>query len=1160
MANTNTNTTVETSVLSTDIYDISAFIDQIRRNNIPDISDTAAIVGIFGYMNEIFGQTLQNSLIAISETSNEALPTRAKFSKNVIAHALNYGISKITAEPAVMSLMFNLPTSYIESNFTELDTSVGKFILDKDVPIFIDNYEYHLDYDIIITRTLVNDKYVYTPMYDLFVKGTTKVKRQNTISDINNPYITGYIVREIDGVEYFSFAARVHQVSVQEIKKTILTNNDIENKTVTFEFEDQLASFDVDVIEGDKTTHLTPVYSGLIDFTTDSNYCNYEYLDENTIRIIFNRDSYVPGMNAEVVITVKRTEGAGGNFTYNNSFKTALKSEKYNNYNGMYMIINPLLEGQSSNGKDKKSIAVLRKIIPREISSRGAVINTVDLQNFFNSINDEQCKLYFSKKRDNPFERLYYAHMLMRKDSNVYPTNTVNLKITQDDFNGDAVTNNLSITPGTTFYYYDSGDSNYDFSSVLPPVYNRRKNEDEELYYDTTINSKGEEVRVFEYISPFLITIDDDLISSYLLTIMKENKILLFDDINMESNLQFIATNMDWSRKYIYRDENGKEKVYDNKYVANISVLQNNSSEYNLVQYHYDGDGNMVFDEYEDGTKKIKVKVYMVLYSDDKCNTPYRYIEGELVEYDPAAYIYNFRFILETDDLMDLNNRINIKGVYNAKPEMFQKKESKPNSHGYLNSNTYCKLFIMADFGIRVGDKVDGVEVTQDYIDGLEDKGITLYPNSESINPGNRDFIESIIPTRNDIVNQFLKNEIYLEKEDKSLNVVNIIKANKDYLDIVKEYNNDDQETQKAILHYIRNNKNSDFVQNVLLKDPDVIEVIESYNYEDISRYTVCNVMDVDGGVYFYHDYSNMMTSVVEVAQVQRTDDNGNPLYKEIDRTDSLGNNYKEMIPIYKVNSDNTYYYNYTINRIPMIKKNFLNTEEKMEEFIYDLEERRRYINICLSVLEDTFGIDLKFFNTFGPSRKFYYDIPSSTSYKVKVGVDVTKVFKEPNENDTSEYNIIGSLKYGEELNIIKVKGQWGYIEFPMNGWIKLTDTVKCINYIDNVSLTMKYALEAQTSADKYISNNIIRDVKDYIEDINEVTELHIPNVITLITNSYREQLVYFEFLDVNKYGAACQHLYMDESKVNNVDICPEFLNIEIDDETEEPKIDITVY
>ena len=47
--------------------------------------------------------------------------------------------------------------------------------------------------------------------------------------------------------------------------------------------------------------------------------------------------------------------------------------------------------------------------------------------------------------------------------------------------------------------------------------------------------------------------------------------------------------------------------------------------------------------------------------------------------------------------------------------------------------------------------------------------------------------------------------------------------------------------------------------------------------------------------------------------------------------------------------------------------------------------------------------------------------------------------------------------------------------------------------------------------------------------DINEINELHIPNIITLITNNYREQLVYFEFLDVNNYGAMCQHLYLYE-------------------------------
>ena len=147
------------------------------------------------------------------------------------------------------------------------------------------------------------------------------------------------------------------------------------------------------------------------------------------------------------------------------------------------------------------------------------------------------------------------------------------------------------------------------------------------------------------------------------------------------------------------------------------------------------------------------------------------------------------------------------------------------------------------------------------------------------------------------------------------------------------------------------------------------------------------------------------------------------PLYKEIDRTDSLGNNYKEMIPIYKVNSDNTYYYNYTINRIPMIKKNFLNTEEKMEEFIYDLEERRRYINICLSVLEDTFGIDLKFFNTFGPSRLFYYNVPSANSFDAVVSIKIINVYSntedednednvgDEEENNEDDFGILGVLE-----------------------------------------------------------------------------------------------------------------------------------------------------
>ena len=1147
MASTNTNTNNQ-NVLSTDIYEIAEFFDQVREDNIPDLDSTNSIVGIFGYMNEMFSQTMQNTLVVISETTNETIPTRAKFTKNIISHAMNLGITDICATPAVMTMMIYLPITYIESNFTEFDQTTGKakFILSKECPIFVGDHEFHLDYDIIFTRVKnPQGNYVYTAIYDLFETGTTQVKQSNPISDITNPYITTLIQCKLDRTDFLAFSARLHQVTRTTIEKNILTNNPIENKTVTFEFDDQLAAFDIDVIENNTVTHLTPVYSGLLDYTIpDGSWCHYSYINANTIRIIFSKDSYVPSMNALVKVNIQTSEGASGNFTYNNNFKTSLKSSTYNNYNGMYAYIYPLLNGISSHGKDGKSIADLQKIIPREAQSRGAIINTTDLNNFFNSINDDECKLYFKKKKDNQFERMYYTYMLMRKNGYVYPTNTLDAKLNQSDFKGFAGNNNLVISPGTKFYYYDHGTLGIDndFATIIPPTYVEGLDA-EEYPYPMTINEDGNMVRVFEYVSPFLISVDDDLITSYILTCMNENKTFAFDSINISSDLQFVATNMLWKRNYIFTDKDGDSDIYDYKYTMDVTMTQNNNDDsYNLIPYHYDANGEMVYDD-------IRVRMLMVLYADETENNPYRYLEGELLEFDPRNYIYTFRFTFGTDDLMDLNNRINITGIYNCKPEAFQHKTNMDTSHGYMNKNTYAKIFILADFGTKSGDKINGTTITE------ETAEVILY-GEDGI--GNRTEIESIIPTRDDIVESFLKNDIYLDKDGEQVNVVTIMKSNPEYMSKVKEYNGNEQETELMILRYLRNNKDTNFVQNVLLKDEDVIEVINSYNYEDLSRYTLCNVMSVDNGIDFYHDYSAMMRSTVTVKQIQKTDSNGDLVYKEIIRTDGLGNSYTEYKPVYLVNEDGTYYYNYEVKRIPLLRNNYLNTEELMQEFIFDLEERRKYIEECLYVLEDTFDIDLKFFNTYGPSKMFYYNIPSSQNYKVLVAVSDLKVLT--NTVDEDDKNAIaGWLHFGNQVNIIKVRGQWGYIDSPYKGWIKLADTTKVINYIDNVALTMKFALEAQTSADKYIGDDIILDIKEYIEDINEINELHIPNIITLITNNYREQLVYFEFLDVNNYGAACQHLYLDE-KIE-ADICPEFLNIATTvDGTNQPNITIAVY
>lgn len=1143
MASTNTNTN-DRNLLSTDIYDVSAFLDQIRQDQIPDVDETSSMVGIFGYMNEMFSQSLQNALIVAAETSNEAIPTRAKFTKNVINHAMNLNITDIYAKPAVMTMMIYLPINHIENNFEHdsVDQVSGRarFILDRKCPIFIDSFEYHLDYDVIINRIGTNTpgKYVYTAMYDLFESGTTNVKQANQISNISNPYITTLIQTTMNDVEYLAFSARLHQVQLVEKENNILTSNSIENKSVTFSFEDQMAAFDIDVITNDTTVHLTPVYAGLLDNTIeDEKWCYYEFLNEYTIRVLFSKDSYVPKLNSTVRVNIQLCSGSSANFTYNNSFRTSLRSEEYNDYNGMYVIIQPLQNGISNGGKDKKSITDLRRIIPREASSRGAIINTTDLQNFFNSINDDNCKLYFKKKRDNQFERMYYAYMLIKKNGYVYPTNTLSLKINQADFKGFAGNNNLVLSPGTKFYYYNHGsDTENDYATVTQPSYVSGLDPDE-YPYPMVKNVDGDLVRVYEYISPFLISIDDDLISAYLMTLMNENKVFKFVSINTDSDVQFISTNMNWSRNFIVENSS---TVYDNKYTMTVDIIQNNTQNYNLVKTHIDEDGNTVFDD-------VRIRVIMVLYADETQNNPYRYVEAKIDSYTNS--IYTFKFTLGTNDLMDLNNRINITGIYNTKPEAFQPKSVIENAHGYMNKNTYAKIFIMADFGYKTGDKrSDGTTVTSDEI--------KLYGSDQK---GNRTEIESIIPIRDDIVDAFLNNDIYYEAEDGTqINVINIMRSKSDYMQHVLDYNGNEQETEVNILRYLRNNKKSSFVQDILLKDENVIKVIDSYNYEDLSRYTVCNVMAVDDGIDFYHDYSPMMRSTVTVKQIQKTDTRtGYPVYKEIERSDSYGNNYIEYVPIYLTNSNGTYIYNYTIDRIPMIKDGYLNTEDMMQDYIFDLEERRKYINECLTVLEDTFDVDLKFFNTYGPSKMFYYNIPSAQNFKVKVAIKELKVLSSTLDEDDTD-NIITTLPFGTEISITKVKGQWGYSNL-YNGWVKLSDTTKCINYIDNVSLRFKLALEAETSADKYIDQNIVSDIKEYIEDINEINELHIPNIITLITNNYREQLVYFEFLGVNEYGSACQHLYLDEQI--SADICPEFLNVETsNDGTYTPEIDITVY
>ena len=79
---------------------------------------------------------------------------------------------------------------------------------------------------------------------------------------------------------------------------------------------------------------------------------------------------------------------------------------------------------------------------------------------------------------------------------------------------------------------------------------------------------------------------------------------------------------------------------------------------------------------------------------------------------------------------------------------------------------------------------------------------------------------------------------------------------------------------------------------------------------------------------------------------------------------------------------------------------------------------------------------------------------------------------------------------------------------------------------------------------DSYTKDSIIKNIKEYIEDLADIGNLHIPNLITKITNAYKERIVYFEYLGVNSFGPEVQHIYrLDDSEIP-IDNPPEFLNV----------------
>lgn len=870
--------------LTPDIYGISDYVNELKKKFTPDVNEDTLMLGIFGYLGENFSDMLQNTIVMTSEFANEAIPIKAKFEKNVIAHALGLEITDITAVPATLDVILTFIEDDIidflhayDADGNELGWGEDGFIFDKDTEIYIGDYCFQVDYDIQIRKVELPNagnspkKFSYTARYLIDI--------DNPVSNITNPYLSAPIKMKANGRNILLVKTVLRQVTHSTIFKKVFSDNSLASKTVTFSIDPtqgQLASFTIDVTEGNNTIHLIPVYEGLNVQIRKYPYFYYTYLDANTIRIKFDRYSYQPRITSDVKINLTMTNGEAGNFTFDPEVYPgySFESEKYG-YSNIVCEIRPIT-GISSGGVDKKTIADLKKIIPREALSRGSITNMADLQNYFNAINTDMSVMYFYKKRDNALERLYYSFILMRDEYNVIiPTNTIPLKVRRDQLQEEENSGKLLFKRGQKIKL-DMEDG-----------YGKLVSDDDDPDYGDN----------FQYVIPYSFIINrDPLYGMYLLSTINTDKFLEFVEINYPCLYQYIATSIHIYRGYI--DE-------PNKYTLTLDIEQNvaEDEEYMMVTYNEDGSINM---------DDLRIKCIAVFYNAE--GEAYRWADGLLTNFDKATNIFSFKFEFTTEDYIDANNRIRIDtGLYDL--------NTTNESYGHLPAKTKCRIYIASiqgDYGLLDLDKI---------VPGLKEKG-----------------------------------------------------------------------------------------------------------------FTVSNIYEVMDGIDFFYDFSDIINSTV----------------------------------IAKKSEDASYEY-YKIDDVPVVKADYFETEEKVDFFCRELVRRKTYIDYAVQRLEDAFGMNFQFFNTYGPSKLFTLD------------------------EDT--------------------------------------------NYVNHVNMSLTFRLRLKPNYDTNVINDIINDIKTYIEDIDEVKSIHMPNLITQITTTYREYLVYFEFVDMNGYGPSVQHLY--SMPMPDEVIVPEFINIQ---------------
>jgi hypothetical protein len=494
-------------------------------------------IGIFGYINEIMGNTAEDTFNAITVARREFYPVTAKFASSLYTMAALQSIDIPLTTPASCKCALIIPQNEI-IQYSTFDNGLYECTIDSCLKIFAGELQFMLDYPIKIISKKTGDNWVHIIHYDINITNSL-----NTNTEAR--YISNIILKE-DGINYVVlFIDTIRQLEMTEISKIVVKDSILDTISLDMDFSGNLANFEVFYKESPNSQEMQLSRIMINAARPSSPYVQYELVNPNKIRLIFEYNSvFNPKYNSEIICRVYTSKGSAGNFnSFSGDLVCSSDSALYG-YNANMTILGKV-NGSSTGGADRQNTEEFRNKIHKAYSTNHTITTSHDLQLQFDDISDDisNVKVLFKKKRDDPLIRLFGAFTLLKdKDESIIPTNTLTMEFLRSDFveNLSDSTNRISIPPGTVFEYKAPD------SYVLVPA----KNPDQSLKNILEIVDSGSS---HYFITPFMlgININPNNVGYYISSIEKYMGIV-YTYVNDNSLQQFIGASLQIYRNAVY--------------------------------------------------------------------------------------------------------------------------------------------------------------------------------------------------------------------------------------------------------------------------------------------------------------------------------------------------------------------------------------------------------------------------------------------------------------------------------------------------------------------------------------------------------------------------------------------------------------------------------